>query len=56
MTDQDHYDVAVVGGGIIGTACVLACARRGLRVVLIEKNSLGGGATSAGMGHVVVLD
>ncbi len=56
MTDQAHYDVAVVGGGIIGTACVLACARRGLRVVLIEKNSLGGGATSAGMGHVVVLD
>jgi len=56
MTNRAHYEVAIAGGGIVGAACALACARRGLRVALIERNWFGGGATSAGMGHVVVLD
>jgi glycine/D-amino acid oxidase-like deaminating enzyme len=50
------YDVAIAGGGIVGSACALACARRGLSVVLAEADTLGSGATAAGMGHVVVMD
>lgn len=46
----------VVGGGIVGAACARALLREGFRVVLLEKQVLGGGATAAGMGHLVVMD
>ena len=50
------YDVAIVGAGIVGAACALECAREGLRVAVFEWDSVGGGATAAGMGHIVVMD
>ncbi len=50
------FDVAIVGGGIVGAASALEAARSGLRVVVIEPNVIGGGATAAGMGHIVVMD
>jgi D-hydroxyproline dehydrogenase subunit beta len=50
------YDVAIIGAGIVGAACAAECAREGLRVVVIEANIMGGGATAAGMGHIVVMD
>ncbi len=49
-------DLAIVGGGIVGAACALEAARSGLRVVVIENSVIGGGATAAGMGHIVVMD
>lgn len=49
-------DVIVVGAGIVGAACAMACAREGLRVEVIEAELIGGGATAAGMGHLVVMD
>ena len=54
--DAQSYDVVIAGGGIVGAACALACAQAGLRVALVEREILGGGATAAGMGHIVVLD
>ena len=50
------YDVVIAGGGIVGTACALACAQAGLRVALVERDVWGSGATAAGMGHIVVLE
>lgn len=50
------YDVAIVGGGIVGAACAYECVQRALRVALIEQDVIGGGATAAGMGHIVVMD
>jgi glycine/D-amino acid oxidase-like deaminating enzyme len=50
------YDVAIVGGGIVGAACAAECAAGGLSVVVIEPGPVGGGATAAGMGHIVVMD
>jgi glycine/D-amino acid oxidase-like deaminating enzyme len=50
------YDAVVAGGGIVGAACALACARAGFRVALVERDVLGGGATGAGMGHIVIMD
>jgi glycine/D-amino acid oxidase-like deaminating enzyme len=50
------YDVVVAGGGIVGAACAFAFAKAKLRVALVEREVLGGGATAAGMGHIVVMD
>src|SRR5581483_10328464 len=50
------YDAVIAGGGIVGAACGFACAKAGLRVALVERDVLGGGATGAGMGHIVVMD
>jgi glycine/D-amino acid oxidase-like deaminating enzyme len=50
------YDVAIIGAGIVGAACALECARARMRVVIIEGNLIAGGATAAGMGHLVVMD
>jgi len=50
------FDLAIVGGGIVGAACALEAARAGLSIVIIESGVIGGGATAAGMGHIVVMD
>jgi glycine/D-amino acid oxidase-like deaminating enzyme len=47
-------DVIVIGAGIIGAACAHALARSGRRVRVIDSGQ--GGATHAGMGHLVVMD
>jgi len=49
-------DVAVLGAGIVGTACALECAQAGMSVAVIEKNAVASGATGAAMGHVVIMD
>ncbi len=56
MAAHDALDVVIVGAGIVGCACARECARAGLRVALIEGGVPAGGATAAGMGHVVVMD
>lgn len=50
------YDIAIVGAGIVGTACAAALAREGLSVVIIDRNAPATGVTAAGMGHIVVMD
>ncbi|MFZ0211954.1 MAG: FAD-dependent oxidoreductase [Candidatus Acidiferrales bacterium] len=53
---RPSYDVVIIGAGIVGAACAMACAQEGLRVGIIEAETIGGGATAAGMGHLVVMD
>lgn len=50
------YDVVVVGAGIVGAACADEFARRGMRVAVVDRDVVGGGATAAGMGHIVAMD
>lgn len=50
------YDVLIIGAGIVGAACAAACAAEGLTVGIAEAEIIGGGATAAGMGHLVVMD
>ncbi len=45
-------DVVVVGGGLHGCSAALHLARRGKRVILVEKNSVGRHASGANAGGV----
>jgi glycine/D-amino acid oxidase-like deaminating enzyme len=54
--NNSAYDVVIVGAGIVGAACADELARRGLRVVVVDGDIIGSGATAAGMGHIVVMD
>jgi len=47
MTANQPVDVLVVGGGINGTGIARDAAGRGLSVLLVEKNDLGGATSSA---------
>lgn len=53
---SETWDVIIAGAGIVGAACALECASRGLRTAVVEARGIGGGATAAGMGHIVVMD
>jgi D-hydroxyproline dehydrogenase subunit beta len=50
------FEIAIVGAGIVGAACADEFARRGMRVVLVDRDGVGTGATGAAMGHIVVMD
>lgn len=39
LRPRNVFDVAVVGAGMVGSACALALARRGLRVALVEERA-----------------
>jgi len=50
------HDVIIVGAGIVGAACANELSRRGMSVAVVDREWIGGGATAAGMGHIVVMD
>jgi glycine/D-amino acid oxidase-like deaminating enzyme len=56
LMNESSFDAIIVGGGIVGAACAAALARARLSVALVEREILGGGATAAGMGHIVAMD
>lgn len=45
--ERHSFDVAIVGGGIVGAGVARDAARRGLSVVLFDKQDFGGGTTAA---------
>jgi D-amino-acid dehydrogenase len=52
MSDNVIPDIAVVGAGIIGVACALQLARQGRRVVVIDPQQPGHGASFGNAGHL----
>jgi FAD dependent oxidoreductase TIGR03364 len=54
MPDQTSFDLAVVGAGIVGLACALAAARRGKRVVVIDRDAQANGASVRNFGFITV--
>jgi gamma-glutamylputrescine oxidase len=50
---DSEYDVAVVGGGFTGLSAALACAEKGLKVVLLEAETIGFGASGRNGGQLI---
>ena len=56
--DQKPYDVCIVGAGVAGSTCAWYLARRGLRVLLLEKMKFprrkicGDAVTARGLDHL----
>lgn len=49
-------DAVVIGAGIVGAACAAELAAQGMKVEVLDTAGIGGGATAAGMGHIVVMN
>jgi len=54
LRSAEHYDLAVVGAGIVGLATALAGAKRGMRVVVIDRDAQANGASVRNFGFVTV--
>jgi len=48
------YDLAVVGAGILGLAHALAAARKGLKVIVVDKDEQANGASIRNFGFITV--
>lgn len=53
---SETFDAVIVGGGIVGCSCAYYLSMDLPRIALVEPGPIGGGATAAGMGHLVVMD
>ena len=53
-TFSGRFDLAVVGAGIIGLATALAAVRRGLRVVVVDRDARANGASVRNFGFITV--
>lgn len=49
-------DVVIIGAGIVGAAIAERLSTERLKVIVVEADCAGSGATAAGMGHIVVMD
>lgn len=52
LAGEVEADVAVIGGGIAGASLALHAAEAGARVVVLEANEVGWGASGRNSGHV----
>ena len=50
---NSHYDVAIVGGGVIGVCSAYSLVQKGLRVLLIEKGEIASGCSHGNGGLIV---
>src|SRR5580704_2420262 len=51
---SQSYDLAIIGAGVCGLAHALAAARRGKRVVVIDRDAQANGASVRNFGFITV--
>lgn len=56
MVQARHSDVIVIGGGVIGIACAYYLSKSGRQVRVIEKDTVGSGASHGNCGLVYISD
>ncbi|WP_375001153.1 FAD-dependent oxidoreductase [Aeromicrobium sp. CTD01-1L150] len=54
--ELERYDVVVIGGGPGGIPAAIASARRGMRTLLVERNSFLGGVAATGLPLLAFFD
>lgn len=52
----ENYEVAVIGGGVVGCASAYYLSEAGMDCVLIEKNGIASGTSSRCDGNVTIVD
>jgi gamma-glutamylputrescine oxidase len=50
---KSRVDVVVIGGGFTGLSAALACAEKGLKVILLEAETIGFGASGRNGGQLI---
>ncbi|HXR30251.1 MAG TPA: FAD-dependent oxidoreductase, partial [Solirubrobacterales bacterium] len=55
MSDRGSYDAVIVGGGAIGLCCAWSAARRGARVVVLDRAEPPAGATRVAAGMLAPI-
>ena len=53
LAGHHRADVVVVGGGFTGLSAALACAEKGLSVILLEAETIGSGASGRNGGQLI---
>lgn len=53
LVSSESCDIAIIGGGFTGLSAALACAEKGLSVILLEANSIGFGASGRNGGQLI---
>src|SRR5699024_3235928 len=56
MTNKNHAEVAIIGGGIVGCSIAYYAAKAGMDCMLIEKNDIASGTSSRCDGNVSITD
>ncbi len=53
MRSSQQFDIVIIGGGLSGVSVAFHCAKLGLKACLLEKQSIGWGASGRNGGQVI---
>ncbi len=56
MTKTIYTDVAIIGGGIVGSAIAYYVSKAGMECTIIEKNDIASGTSSRCDGNITIVD